>query len=97
MRYRGENFVENSVNERYREWDLEDIAGDNLSATAFAPRITVTTLSQCVDVNAPVHVQQVNSWTQFVATTPRNSRVHSSGQFGVGRKRTYVHAGPISW
>jgi hypothetical protein len=32
MRYRGENLVENSVNEGCRGWDLEDIAGDSLSA-----------------------------------------------------------------
>jgi hypothetical protein len=30
MRYRGENLVENSVNEGCRGWDLEDIAGDSL-------------------------------------------------------------------
>jgi hypothetical protein len=29
MKYRGENLVENSVNERCRGWDLEDIAGDS--------------------------------------------------------------------
>jgi hypothetical protein len=31
MRYRGDNFVENSVNEGCRGWDLKDIAGDSLS------------------------------------------------------------------
>jgi hypothetical protein len=31
MRYRGENLVENSVNEGCRGWNLEDIAGDSLS------------------------------------------------------------------
>jgi hypothetical protein len=30
MRYRGENLIENSVNEECRRWDLEDIAGDSL-------------------------------------------------------------------
>jgi hypothetical protein len=30
MRYRGENFVENSVNEGCRGWNLKDIAGDSL-------------------------------------------------------------------
>jgi hypothetical protein len=30
MRYRGENLIENSVNEGCRGWDLEDIAGDSL-------------------------------------------------------------------
>jgi hypothetical protein len=33
MRYRGENLVENSVNEGCRGWDLEDIAGDSLSSS----------------------------------------------------------------
>jgi hypothetical protein len=33
MRYRGENLVENYVNEGCRGWDLEDIAGDSLTAT----------------------------------------------------------------
>jgi hypothetical protein len=32
MRYRGENLVENSVNEGCRGWDLEDMAGDSLRA-----------------------------------------------------------------
>jgi hypothetical protein len=30
MRYRGENLVENSVNEGCRGWDLDDIAGDSV-------------------------------------------------------------------
>jgi hypothetical protein len=33
MKYRGENLVENSVNEECRGWDLENIAGDSLSVT----------------------------------------------------------------
>jgi hypothetical protein len=32
MRYRRENFVENSVNEGCRGWNLKDIAGDSLIA-----------------------------------------------------------------
>jgi hypothetical protein len=34
IRYRGENLVENSVNEGCRGWDLEDIAGDSLKPAA---------------------------------------------------------------
>jgi hypothetical protein len=30
MRYRGENLVENSVNEECRGWNSEDIAGDSM-------------------------------------------------------------------
>jgi hypothetical protein len=38
MRYRGENLVENSVNEECRGWDLEDIAGDSLRERGRAQR-----------------------------------------------------------
>jgi hypothetical protein len=35
MRYRGENLVENSVNEGCRGWNLKDIAGDSLKMEPF--------------------------------------------------------------
>jgi hypothetical protein len=50
MRYRGENLVENSVNEGCRGWDLEDIAGDSLIPSYIACHDSLDPLFQILGI-----------------------------------------------
>jgi hypothetical protein len=59
MRYRGENFVENSVNEGCRGWNLENIAGDSLKQRAMQLQPSVPSRHRSLS-NPSIHHQSTS-------------------------------------
>jgi hypothetical protein len=81
MRYRGENLVENSVNEGRRGWDLEDIAGDSLNQYNIVSPLTphkLNKLSEPDHRKAFQHKQSGVQTSQYNAKTEKTGTKHGS-------------------
>jgi hypothetical protein len=78
MRYRGENLVENSVNEGCRGWDLEDIAGDSCAAGS----------TTCPRHLKDLHPNKYNKWTKYLIGPARAIKGKKRGK---ERKQIFIY------
>jgi hypothetical protein len=77
MRYRGENLVENSVNEGCRGWDLEDIAEDSLKA-ALVRSQTVPSIHGVANQTCPKYQRSLaNGYPVFVTSGEQSCGHHT--------------------